>query len=391
MPRLSLLLSFACVLAANCADTPPGCQSCGMKTSVARAAKKGKTSLLTESENSYSDKNLVIQAGDTVTWTNIGVEDHTTTSDTGLWDSGRMKPGQTFSHTFKVPGTYPYNCVYHKSMGMTGTVTVNPPPPAISSPLTAVGAVGAPFLYRIDAATADTYAATPLPPGLMLSGNAIVGTPAEPNMYAVAITAGNITGSDTQSLLIQIVNTIKVSDQDGDGFTDALEIAAGSLPTDASSTPFGILASGSTPLTVTKLSIKLNFARPGSDTIKLQGTLLIPDQFKSAGQQTAVDIGGVSALFTLDDKGLGKSGAGSFKLNVKSQQGLVFAQHAPFSISLSKGAFAQSLSAIGLDGLTTQTKVLKTVSLTLLFNGARYDRIQIVTYTVRANRSGMAK
>lgn len=392
MRRAFFCLAYtAFLLAAHCADTAPGCQSCGMNVGVTRAARKGATTVVSESENTFSGKNITIQLGDTVTWTNIGVEDHTATSDNGLWDSGRMKPGQSFSHTFKTPGFYPYNCVYHKAMGMKGTITVNPAAPAITGPLTAIGAVGAIFSYSIEAATADIFAAEALPPGLFLSGNTITGVPTEPYVYVVHITAGNVGGSETQSLLIEIVNTIAESDQDADGFSDALETAAGSSPADAASTPLGIPSGAAVPLRSAKLSIKLNFARPGSDTLAVSGTLLVPDNFAPAGKQIAVDIGGVSQLFMLDENGLAKSGAGSFKLNINSSQGIVAAQNAPFAIKLEKGAYAGILAGIGLNGSANLSKALKTVRVTVLFNGLRYERLHIVTYTARVNKSGMAK
>src|SRR5581483_5866904 len=43
---------------------------------------------------------LTINAGDTVTWANNGSVPHTTTSLDGLWDSGLLNPGQTFSVPF---------------------------------------------------------------------------------------------------------------------------------------------------------------------------------------------------------------------------------------------------------------------------------------------------
>ena len=63
-----------------------------------------------------------VAPGTTVQWTNEDAFGHTTTSDTKLWDSGLLKPGASYSHTFTQPGTYPYHCAVHTFM--TGTVTV---------------------------------------------------------------------------------------------------------------------------------------------------------------------------------------------------------------------------------------------------------------------------
>jgi plastocyanin len=73
---------------------------------------------------SFSPATLAVPRGTTVVWTNASATAHTTTSDTGLWDSGSMAPGQTFSYTFSQPGRYPYHCAPHQAMGMVGTIVV---------------------------------------------------------------------------------------------------------------------------------------------------------------------------------------------------------------------------------------------------------------------------
>jgi plastocyanin len=67
---------------------------------------------------------VFINVGDTVQWTNTGAVIHTSTSDTGLWNSGNVGPGGSFSFTFTAPGTYLYHCIPHEVLGMIGTVVV---------------------------------------------------------------------------------------------------------------------------------------------------------------------------------------------------------------------------------------------------------------------------
>ena len=71
---------------------------------------------------------IVVPVGATVTWVNcedVGVEPHTTTSDTtGIWDSSDLSPGARFSHRFPVAGTFPYHCTPHRDLGMVGKVIV---------------------------------------------------------------------------------------------------------------------------------------------------------------------------------------------------------------------------------------------------------------------------
>jgi len=69
---------------------------------------------------------VVIGVNSTVIWTNNDSIHHTVTSTSaptgGSFNSGNMQPGTTCTHTFSVPGTYQYDCIYHS--WMTGTVIV---------------------------------------------------------------------------------------------------------------------------------------------------------------------------------------------------------------------------------------------------------------------------
>jgi plastocyanin len=69
--------------------------------------------------------NVTISTGTTVRWTNTDEEQHTTTSDMGLWNSGALNPGQQYQYTFNAPGTYAYSCLIHS--GMRGTIAVTGP------------------------------------------------------------------------------------------------------------------------------------------------------------------------------------------------------------------------------------------------------------------------
>ena len=78
---------------------------------------------------SYQPATLQVEPGTTVTWTNQDGIEHSVTSGepgdpTDAFDSGFFTQGQTFSHTFTEPGTYPYFCRRHESM--QGAVEVVP-------------------------------------------------------------------------------------------------------------------------------------------------------------------------------------------------------------------------------------------------------------------------
>ena len=70
----------------------------------------------------YSPANYSVVAGTTVTWVNRDGTTHSVTSDSGLFDSGPLPPGASFSYTFIQPGIYHYSCNYHS--WMTGTIIV---------------------------------------------------------------------------------------------------------------------------------------------------------------------------------------------------------------------------------------------------------------------------
>lgn len=71
---------------------------------------------------------VVIGVNNTVVWTNDDPNGavHTVTSNAaGLFDSGQMLPGDTFTCTFTAAGTYDYHCTYHPLM--IGTIIVKSP------------------------------------------------------------------------------------------------------------------------------------------------------------------------------------------------------------------------------------------------------------------------
>ena len=67
----------------------------------------------------YNPSTLTVKAGTTIKWTNLDPATHDVTSDTGVFQSGNMTNGQTYSYTFNQTGTYPYHCILHPSMKAT--------------------------------------------------------------------------------------------------------------------------------------------------------------------------------------------------------------------------------------------------------------------------------
>jgi plastocyanin len=72
--------------------------------------------------STFSNANLQVKTGSTITWMNDDNITHTVTADDTSFDSGDIVAGAKFNMTFNVAGTYAYHCKYHS--GMKGTVVV---------------------------------------------------------------------------------------------------------------------------------------------------------------------------------------------------------------------------------------------------------------------------
>ena len=70
----------------------------------------------------FMPSTLTVPVGSDVKWKNNGASFHTTTSNGGLWNSGNIAPGGTFTTTFNTVGSFSYRCTIHLSM--TGTIIV---------------------------------------------------------------------------------------------------------------------------------------------------------------------------------------------------------------------------------------------------------------------------
>lgn len=59
---------------------------------------------------------LTVSAGTKVVFSNQSRSTHTATANGGGFDTGRIRPGQSASVTFKRPGTYVFHCQIHPFM-----------------------------------------------------------------------------------------------------------------------------------------------------------------------------------------------------------------------------------------------------------------------------------
>lgn len=70
----------------------------------------------------FMPASLTVKAGATVIWANKDQEPHTVVGDGGLFRSGAIDTGETFSFQFEHPGTYHFTCSIHPRM--VGTIVV---------------------------------------------------------------------------------------------------------------------------------------------------------------------------------------------------------------------------------------------------------------------------
>lgn len=144
------------------------------------------------------------------------------------------------------------------------------------------------------------------------------------------------------------------------------------------------------PPGVSKLGIKLNFAKSSADSIGLKGTLAVPADFAVAGATLEVSIGGVVKTFTLDAKGKAQVGDDKAQLTVKAKKGVVLAQDAKLNVKFGKGSFAAALVDEGLvDATVKDIAVIMPVEIKL--NDTMYALAQAQTYTAKAGKTGKAK
>jgi len=71
----------------------------------------------------FKPATTTIAKGTRVRWTNAGNTTHTSTSIKGVWDSGSLAPGDTFSRVFRRVGTFKYHCTIHPTL-MHGKIVV---------------------------------------------------------------------------------------------------------------------------------------------------------------------------------------------------------------------------------------------------------------------------
>jgi hypothetical protein len=217
--------------------------------------------------------------------------------------------------------------------------------------------------------------------------------------YVVTVTATDASGlaaTQTLSVLVDAFGGAVAPqgaepDSDGDGFSDSMETAMGTDPQNVSSSPAAGQPADPQALMLTKMGIKLSFSDTGNDSAQIGGYLPIERSMTLAGQQVAVNIGGIIRSFVLDAKGGAVQGGDSLKVAAKGKNGTALRQAAKFQVKLTKGALAVSLADEGFIGTEDVAGALTSVQVTVIFNGIVYQTSRLQSYSAKAGKSGASR
>jgi plastocyanin len=132
---------------------------------AAEGARAAATIPVSIQSGAFNPSLVTINVGDTVTWTNTDSITHTTTPNTGLWDSGFVAPGESFSHTFTQAGTFDYRCTIHGFTGRVVVVAASTTTTATSTTTTATSTTTTSTSSTTTTTLAGTSAFVDVPPG----------------------------------------------------------------------------------------------------------------------------------------------------------------------------------------------------------------------------------
>src|SRR5438045_998004 len=153
-----------------------------------------------------------VRVGDTVSWTNRDAFSHTSTSDTGAWNSDVIRAGSSFSFTFRAAGTFAYHCAIHAFMH--GTIVVQ----AVTTPQPTAPPTAPPTVPPTAIRTAPPTVAPTAPPTVGPTEAPIPqATTAAPSATASPVAAASQTASASPSAVAAQVTPAPSAGGGGNG------------------------------------------------------------------------------------------------------------------------------------------------------------------------------
>ena len=156
------------------------------------------------------------------------------------------------------------------------------------------------------------------------------------------------------------------------------------------SVPITVTASAVTPLTISRASIKLNFAKTGTDLIIFSGTIPIPAGFTPGGSSVQIAAGSVSASLILTAQGVAILDSNGLAIGLKTVNGVTVAKTARYTAVMKNGTFAAKLATSGLSNATV-AKIPVNVTFSLVVNNTLFQTTRPMLYTAKMGKTGLAK
>ncbi len=110
-----LIVLVLSLMVGGCYPSAPTSAPTSQPSEETTAPAGGTVYQVTIKDFAFSPEVITIKVGDTVTWTEQDAVHHTVTAE-GIWNSGDLGQGKTYSKTFDEAGTYGYICNYHPNM-----------------------------------------------------------------------------------------------------------------------------------------------------------------------------------------------------------------------------------------------------------------------------------
>jgi hypothetical protein len=141
------------------------------------------------------------------------------------------------------------------------------------------------------------------------------------------------------------------------------------------------------PLTVTKMRVKVNFAKPYADSASLSAILNLDAGFSVTNKTPiTLNIGGAQVPFTMDVKGRGVSPFGSCKLTRNKKTGLW-----TLTAKLAKGTWREPWATHGLVNQTVKPGAWVTMPVVVVIGDDALANERPMLYTATKDKSGSAK